>query len=297
MQKIFFIFIIIFIISLITQAFAQFSIGSPAEQISVEITVDSDGDAHVVHLIRQSNTAMQLDIIPGTAQNLEVKGVNGGIIQHAIIGDNMEVLIFTARENVIVEYDLDDVLFFNNGVWVWAYNYPVITTFYFPDGVNLIFINARPINIGTSEGIKCHGCNAKLQFAVDEPIIINEVKWEDQKFDVLIRTSAGINSFNFNQPTKSMSFDINIAQRFVTLIIPLELLWNPYEVYLNDEKIIKHEFSQNNTHVWINIRPDTTGTVQIVGTSVVPEFPLLLPFVLGITIVVGLQIKNRLNLR
>jgi len=237
-------------ISSIPQAFAQISIGSPAQQISVEITINSDGDAHVVHLIMQSNTAIQLDLIPGIVQNLDVKGVNGGYIQHAIIGDNTGVSIFPTRENVVVEYDLDDVLLFNKDVWVWAYNYPVDTTFYFPNGVDLVFMNTRPVHLGTSEGIKCHGCTSKLQFAIDEPVVINEVKWEDQKFDVLIRTSAGINSFNFNQPSKSMSFDINTAQRFVTLIIPLELLWNPYEVYLNDEKILKQEFSQNSTHVW-----------------------------------------------
>ncbi len=284
-------------ISSIPQAFAQISIGSPAKQISVEITINSDGDAHVVHLIKQSNTVIQLDIIPGTVQNLDVKGVNGDYIQHAIIGDNMGISIFPTRENVVVEYDLDDVLFFNNGVWVWAYNYPVDTTLHFPDGVDLVFTNARPAHIGTSGGIMCHGCDAKLEFAIDEPVVINEVKWEDQKFPVLIRTTAEINSFNFNQPSKTMSFDINTAQSFVTLIVPLELLWNPYEVYLNDEKIIKHEFSQNSTHVWVNIRPNSVGTVQIIGTSAVPEFPMLLPFVLGIAIVLGLQMKNRLNLR
>ncbi len=269
----------------IPQAFAQISIGSPAEQISLEITIGFDGDAHVVHLIKRSNTVIQVDTILGIVQNLDVKGVSGNDVQHGIIGDNMAVSIFPTRENVVVEYDLDDVLFFNNDVWVWDYDYPVTTTFYFPNGVDLVFTNARPVYIGTSEGIKCHGCNAKLEFAIDEPIIINEVKWEGQKFPVLIRTTSEINSFNFNQPTKSMSFDINTAQRFVTLIIPLELLWNPYQVYLNDEKIITHEFSQNSTHVWLNIRPDATGTVQIIGTSVVPEFSMLIPFVLGIALV------------
>jgi len=282
-------------ISSIPQAFAQISIGSPAQQISVEITISSEGDAHVVHLINRSNRAIQLDIIPGTVQNLDVKGVDGGYIQHAIIGDNMGISIFPTKENVVVEYDLDDVLFFNKGVWVWAYNYPVDTAFYFPDGVDLVFTNTRPVHIGTSEGMMCHGCTSKLQFAIDEPVIINEVKWEDQKFDILIRTSAGIHSFNFNQPSKSMSFEIDVGG-FVTLIIPLELLWNPYEVYLNDEKIIKHEFSQNSTHVWLNFRP-SSGTVEIIGTSVVPEFSMLLPFVLGIVIVLGLQMKNRINLR
>jgi len=283
-------------ISSIPQAFAQISIGSPAQQISVEITINSDGDAHVVHLINRSNRAVQLDIIPGTMQNLDVKGVNDEYIQHAIIGDNIGVSIFPTSEKVIVEYDLDGVLVFNKGVWVWAYNYPVDTTFYFPDEVDLVFTNTRPVYLGTSEGINCHGCTSKLQFPIDEPVIIKEVEWEDQKFDVLIRTSARVTSFDFNQPSKSMSFEMDFGNRFVTLIIPLELLWSPYEVYLNDEKIIKHEFSQNSTHVWLNFR-SSTGTVEIIGTSVVPEFSMLLPFVLGIAIVLGLQMKNRINLR
>lgn len=281
----------------IPQVFAQISIGSPAEQISVEITIGSDGDVHVIHLVKRSNTVIQVDTIPGIVQNIDVSGVSGSNVQHAIIGDNTGITIFPAKENVVVEYDLHDVLSFNKDVWVWAYNYPVDTAFYFPDEVDLIFANTRPVYIGTSEGMKCHGCTAKLQFTIDEPIIINEVEWEEQKFPVFIRTTAEINSFSFDQPTKRMSFEVKSENRFVTLIIPLDLLWNPYEVYLNDEKIIKHEFSQNSTHVWLNIRPDTTGTVQIIGTSVVPEFSMLLPFVLGMTIVLGLQMKNRINLR
>ncbi|MGI0097993.1 MAG: hypothetical protein ACREAJ_06360, partial [Nitrosopumilaceae archaeon] len=85
--------------------------------------------------------------------------------------------------------------------------------------------------------------------------------------------------------------------QLITLIIPLELLWSPYEVYLDDQKILKHEFFSNQTHAWLNIRPETSGTIQIIGTTVVPEFPILSPLFIGIAIIIGLQLKNRINPR
>jgi hypothetical protein len=77
----------------------------------------------------------------------------------------------------------------------------------------------------------------------------------------------------------------------------LGLLWNPYQVFLDDQKILNHEFYQNDTHVWLNIKPKTVGTIEIIGISAIPEFSLLLPLVLGITIVIGFQAKNKINLR
>ncbi len=76
----------------------------------------------------------------------------------------------------------------------------------------------------------------------------------------------------------------------------MELLWNPYDVYLEGEKITYHSYYQNDTHGWVNIKPETVGTVEIIGISAIPEFSLLLPLVLGIVIVIGLQARNKINL-
>ena len=111
-----------------------------------------------------------------------------------------------------------------------------------------------------------------------------------------MRTLDDISSVNFDQPNKKISFDVSDKKPFVTMIIPLELLWEPYEVFLNGQKILKHEFFSNETHAWLNIRPDNSGTVEIVGTTVVPEFPILAPLVVGIAFVVALQLKNKFNL-
>jgi len=140
--------------------------------------------------------------------------------------------------------------------------------------------------------MNCHGCQMMLEFLIKEPINVNEIKWEDRKFPVIIRTVDEISSFNFDQPSKKLSFEVSKGNRFITMIIPLELLWNPFEVFFNGEKILKHEFLQNNTHVWLNVKPESPGTIEVIGTSVIPEFPMMLPLVLGIAIVLGFQIKK-----
>jgi len=93
--------------------------------------------------------------------------------------------------------------------------------------LTLIFVNDRPVRIVNAEGMRCHGCDMFLEYVIDEPIILKEVKWEDQKFLVSIITLDEIDSFNFDQPRRSLSFETTQEDRFITLIIPLELLWNP----------------------------------------------------------------------
>jgi len=67
-------------------------------------------------------------------------------------------------------------------------------------------------------------------------------------------------------------------------------------VFLNDERIFVNEFYINETHAGINIRPDTSGTIEIIGTTVIPEFPIFAPLLVGIVAVIILQFRNRLNL-
>jgi len=287
------------LISLVPQVFGQISIGIPAEQDSVEIFIETDGQVHVIHEVKKSKTIQQLDTISGTVSNLKVSDIEGNDVQYGTVSDNI-VTIFPTQENVFVEYDLDDALSEVNGVWTWDYLYIQSSVFIFPDNVDLVFANSRPVNILDGDKMRCHGCSLLLEYIIDEPVHMTEFEWEGEEetvtFNVSIRTLEKIDFLNFEQPSKSLSFDVSSNNRFVTLIIPLELLWNPYEVFLDDKKILKHEYFTNGTHSWLNIRPQTSGTITILGTTVVPEFPFLVPLVLGITIVIGLQLRNKINL-
>ncbi len=297
MLRIFLVLIVLSIISLVPQSFAQISFGAPAEHVSLKITIEENGNVHVIHVLKKNDKNIQVSLIPGTVENLQVKDVNNKEIQYATSGNEV-VTLFPPKERIVVEYDLRDALMLKNGVWTWDYLYTQSenSIFMFPDKVKLVFANDRPVNISEAEGMRCHGCQMILEYIIDEPVIINEIEWEGQKFPVLISTLDEIKSLNFDQPSRSLSFGTTDENRFITLVIPLELLWNPYEVYLDGTKIFKHEFSQNGTHVWLNIRPETAGTIEIIGISAVPEFSVILPLTLGILMVVGFSIKNKINL-
>ncbi len=256
----------IFIVAIPT-AYAQgISIGEKAEQKSVEVVISSSDEIHVKHVIASSNSPRQVELIEGTVTNLIVSDEEGKEKQFGIIGDNDGVMINPSQKNMIVEYDLGDVLFLKDNVWTWDFLYLETTSFIIPKEVDLIFVNKRPVYLGEKNGISCHGCQMILEYSIDEPKILKNINLEGKEFLIEIRTFAEINQFNFDQTTKSISFDVNGENQFVTTIIPLELLSRPYNVYMGDEKIFFHEFINNGTHIWLNMRPDNSGNVSIIGT-------------------------------
>lgn len=299
MKKIFYSLIALFLISSIPLVSAQLTLGDPADQKLVKITIDKQGNVHVLHEIRANRNAVQVNTIDGTLSNLKVNDIKGNDVEYGTsgLGSTTGITIFSSANNVIIEYDLDDVLFEKDGMWSWDFLYLQTTTFILPEGLDLVYVNSVPVMLQDAKGITCHGCQAKIEYVLDQPTKINKVQWEDRTFNVGIRSVADVSSLNFDQARKSISFNVKGENQFITLVIPLDLLWSPYQVYLDDQKILKHEFFSNQTHAWLNIRPETSGTIQIIGTTVVPEFPVLSPLVIGIAIIIGLQLKNRINLR
>ena len=274
----------------------EITLGEAARQI-VEIVIGENEQVHVKHNVLQSGSTIQVDFINGTISNIEVVDIEGNTVQSATLGaENPGVVIFSSKQDVVVKYDLDDVLELKEGFWTWDYSYLASTEFIFPNNVNLILVNERPVFLGEKRGIRCHGCEATIQYVKNDLFNFKEVQWEDRKFVLGILSLADISSFNFDQPTKKISFEVTEDNQHTIVNIPLELLWSPYEVFLNDERIFVNEFYINETHAGINIRPDTSGTIEIIGTTVVPEFPIFAPLLVGIAAVIILQFRNRLNL-
>lgn len=290
------IFLLALLVFIIPEGHAQVSIAEKAVQKSVEVFINSEGDVHVKHTIRPSDTPRQVDLITGTVSNLSETYEDGGKRQLTTIGDNNGVLILPSKERTIVEYDLDDVLTQIDNVWTWNFRYLEETSFIFPDEVELIFSNDRPIYLGDKKGINCHGCQMILEYSINEPKIVEKVTWENKEFFVEVQSYSEIDKFIFDQPTKSISFDVSEENRFVTTVIPLELLWGPYAVFLNDEKIFFSSYINNGTHVWLNMRPDSTGEISIVGTTVVPEFPIIAPLAIGFLMILILPFIRKINL-
>ena len=295
-SRIFGFLVVLALISIIPVANAQISIGEKAVQESVEVIINSEGNVHVKHIIRSSNLPQDLELVYGTVSNVSVTNEQNEEVLFSINGDNTMMLIQPSDKKLIIEYDLDHVLVQINNVWTWSFRYLETTSFILPEEVNVIFTNERPILLDKKKGISCHGCQMNLEYSIDEPKVFENVTWEDKEFVVEIQSYSNISNFVFEQPTKSITFDISKENQFVTTIIPLELLWKPYSVFLNNEKVFFHEYINNGTHVWLSMKPETVGEVSIIGTTVIPEFPIIAPLAIGFLMILIIPFTKKFNL-
>ena len=69
------------------------------------------------------------------------------------------------------------------------------------------------------------------------------------------------------------------------------------QYFLMMKKFSYHEYINNGTHVWLNIKPETTGEVTIIGTTVVPEFPIIAPLAVGFLMIFLIPLIRKVNLR
>lgn len=291
------ILIIILLVLIIPSATAQeVSIGEKANQKPVQVKIDIEGNIHVKHVVSSSTSTKQVELIDGNIENLILFDKEGNEQLLAVAGSNDSVVIFPSSDDSVIEYDLKDVLLLKENLWTWEFRYLETTNFLIPEELDLIFLNDRPVYLDEKKGFSCHGCQIILEYAIDEPKNIFEVNWEDKKFLVEIGTFANIDNFEFNQPTKEISFDVNDSNQFFTIVIPLELLWGPYAI-IHDEKSIQFQDHRNNgTHVWINMRPDIVGETIITGTTVIPEFPIITPLTIGFLMIMIMPFVRKFNL-
>jgi len=279
-------------------AFGQITLGEPALVTDVQVNITKEGQVHVIHELKGSSKTVTFSSIKGDVSNLKAIDVDGNEVQHATTGgESIGIMVFPSRNDVLVEYDLENVLFLNNGMWKMDFRYLQTVVFNLPEDLEMIFVNDIPVLLDETSSIRCHGCQMTLEYSFNEPVITEKIKWEDQNFELKIQSFGEIDSFNFSQPTKSFSFDFIGEDQFLTLVIPVSFLGDPYEVFLEDKKLFKHEFFQNETHAWLNVRPNASGTVTVIGASVVPEFPLFAPLFIGLAAVIIMQFKNKINLR
>jgi len=271
------LFIIISLILIIPSVSAQeINIAKKADQKSVEVVINDDNEIHIKHIVRNSDSPKQMVLIDGIVENLAITDEKGKEQLVTVIGDNYAVMILPSNDNSIIEYDLKDTLLLKDNVWTLDFLYLQTTTFIIPEKLDLIFTNNRPVYLDDKKGFSCHGCQMILEYSINEPKILKNVKFENKEFLIEVRTFAEINKFNFEQSTKSIKFHVNGENQFVTTIIPIELVSESYEVFMGNEKIKYHDYTNNGTHVWLNVRPDNSGDVSIIGTgNITNEKPII----------------------
>lgn len=294
MKSIVIVFSIIFsVLILLPSANAQFS--EDSKQKLIEVKINSVGEINVTHVLASQDEPHQIDLLDGKKENLIVEDEDGNAIQYGNIEDGNSLMIFPSKDDVIIKYDLIDELIMKGNFWTMEFLYLQSTSFILPQDADLIFVNNKPVMLGDKKGIMCHGCQMTLEYSLNEPKISEKIKIQDKEYFFEIRTFSEIKQFSLNEKLDGLNFEVVGENEFVTLIIPVNFLTEPYEVFLDEEKIFFHDYINNGTHVWMNMRPASSGDITITGT-IIPDVSTVnsqdySPFVyIGVSIIIGVII-------
>jgi len=299
-QKIISTIIIFGLLTVIPTAYGQLSLGSEAKQELIEVKINPDGEINVKHVVSPSNMPTTVPLFLGEISNLIVTNdleerINSGTANDA--KGNLSVLLLPSNLNSIITYNLENMKI-NNNLFSTEISYPQKFSVIFEESINLIFLNNNVLFLDEKKGVAINGGgNMKIEIYSTESKIIEKATWEENEFDVEIITDAEIQSFNFNQPEKSLSFQVNDENKFVTITMSEELLGGPYVTLLDDEKIKYTKFVRDEGIVSLNLKPETTGQVTIIGTTVIPEFSMFIPLIMGFLIILTVPAMRKFSLR
>ncbi len=299
-QKIISTIIIFGLLTVIPTAYGQLSLGSEAKQELIEVKINPDGEINVKHVVSPSNMPTTVPLFLGEISNLIITDDLGEEINSGTANDakgNLSVLVLSSNQNSIITYNLENMKI-NNNLFNTEISYPQKFSVIFEESINLIFLNNNVLFLDDKKGVAINGGgNMKIEFYSTESKIIEKATWEENEFDVEIITDSEIQSFNFNQPEKSLSFQVNDENKFVTITMSEELLGGPYVTLLDDEKIKYTKFVRDEGIVSLNLKPETTGQVTIIGTTVIPEFSMFIPLIMGFLIILTVPAMRKFSLR
>jgi len=299
-QKIISTILIFTLISVIPTAYGQFNLGSEAKQESIELKINLDGEINVKHIVASSNMPASVLLFEGEIKNLIVTNDLGEEINSGTANDvkgNLSVMVLPSEQSTTIEYNLKNMNLENN-LFVTEISYQKKFSVLFDESIKLIFVNDNVIFLDDKKGISINGGgNTEIKFYNEESKIIKEVIWEENKFDVEIITDSEIQSFNFNQAEKNISFQVNDKNKFVTISMSEELLGSPYVILLDGEQILYTKFVRDGKIVSLNLEPEAPGQVTIIGTTVIPEFSMFIPLIMGFMIILTVPLMKKFSLR
>jgi len=292
--------IILGLITVIPTVYGQLTIGSEAKQESIEVKINTNGEINVKHIVSSSNMPSSLPLFTGEISNLILTNELGEEVNSGTVHDtkgNLSVMILPSNQLTVIEYDLENASL-NDNLFSKEISYPKKFGILFDESINLIFVNSNLIFLDGKKGIAVNGGGeTKIEFYSKESKTIEKAVWEENEFDVEIISDSNIQSFNFNQPEKRISFQVNDENKFITITMSEELLGGPYVILLNDEQIKYSKFIRDGNIVSLNLKPETSGQITIIGTTVIPEFSMFIPLIMGFMIILMVPLMRKFTLR
>ena len=107
-------FLILSIIFIVPEIYAQTESIPEVSQKSVQVTIDNNGNVNVIHQIRDSNEARELKFVDGAVSNLEFIDHLGRYEAVDLAEGEKSIVILPDQGELFVKYDLNDALILKN---------------------------------------------------------------------------------------------------------------------------------------------------------------------------------------
>ena len=271
-NQIYLIVLLLALVTVIPTASAQLSLGAEANQKLIEVNLNKSEIVNVKHVIAASSIPVNLNLFDGViSESITVTNDNGDEKQFGLANDgqvNTSITIFPTKSNTIIKYDLEDASTLYENLWTVRVEYSETFSVLFSEEINLFFLNNNIIQLENKKGISVNnGGDVVIQYYNKIPKIIEEVGWGEGKFEVEIITNSKIDKFNVDQESKSISFQVNQKNKFVTVTMEEKLLDSPYIISLNDEKIKYTKSVNKENYVSLSMKPQAVGEIAITGSE------------------------------
>ena len=271
---------LIITLSIIPFVFADIPFDQVAPQ-DIKIYVGNDGDtARVVHDIKDFNGTAKVEFIDGHS-NLSVPCILSCPYELDNAEQNFEAskyMVFKQypafQTDLTVEYDLENVMELNDGLWKWNFSHDSNPGFYFDDDIDMIFINSSPIDVSQAPGIKCLGsggdnCEILLEF-FDKDKTLSSSFIEPY---ILIQTDGKISNFKIEK--EAMKFDVKKQGQYVLVDVPTNVIIEKPSAYVaeatkepNDSNKLRLFTFEKDGITKLIIRAYTIGTISITGLDI-----------------------------
>jgi effector-binding domain-containing protein len=270
-NQIYLIVLVLALVILIPTASAQLSLGVEANQKLIEVELNKSEIVNVKHVIAASNMPVSVKLFNGIIPESIIVTNDNGEVEFGLLNDekgNQSITIFSSKSDIIIKYNLEDVSTFYENLWTVRMGYSETFSVLFSEEIDLFFLNNNIIQLGNKNGISVNGGgNTLIQYYDKIPKIIEEVRLDEDKFNVEIITNSEIDEFNFDQASKSISFQVNEKNKFVTISMEEKLLGYPYVILLNDEKIKYNKSISKENYVSLSMKPQAVGEIIISGSE------------------------------
>jgi len=268
--------------------------------------IGKDTIVHVKHIIVgdtwQPHEPKLIKMLPGKHSNLQVTDEDGDYLRPiGFVGETFEEAEYIivgqkahAGYDLVAEYDLENFLELNDGLWTKHFVFPHDVMIHIDDEIELVFANSRPVDISGAGGVNCVGCNILIEFFDNPESITKTVMRTDTRFEEISNTGeeysveflsdGAIGELKFIDELNYLSFNVNQENQLFLIKIPLDLLLSPYHVFLSEvdqdvlvdsDQIRKSEIKQTATHANLSFRPNMEGVIHIVGSTEMEHEKLL----------------------